>query len=61
MPNRFALSSRGNFSTRYSPFAAHMSTITSSSVPRTWGPDNASICITYPLQSQNAVGRWRRR
>jgi hypothetical protein len=25
-------------------------------MPRTWAQDNASIYITYPLQSQNAVG-----
>ena len=54
--NRFALSSWGNFSTRFSPFAAHVGTITASSVPQTWAQDNASIYITYPLQSQNAVG-----
>lgn len=54
--NRFALSSWGNFSTRFSPFSAHVSTITQTTVPRTWAQDNASIYITYPLQSQNAVG-----
>jgi type IV secretory pathway TraG/TraD family ATPase VirD4 len=56
MQNRFALSSWGSFSTCFSPFAAHISTITSTSVLRTWAQDNASIHITFPLQSQNAVG-----
>lgn len=56
MQNRFALSSWGNFSTRFSPFAAHLSTITSTDLPRSWAQDNATIYITYPLQSQNAVG-----
>jgi type IV secretory pathway TraG/TraD family ATPase VirD4 len=41
---------------RFSPFAAHMSTITQTTVSRIWAQDNASIYITYPLQSQNAVG-----
>jgi hypothetical protein len=33
-----------------------MSTITSTTLLRTWVQDNASIYITYPLESQNAVG-----
>jgi len=54
--NRFALSSWGNFSTRFSLFSAHVSTITATTMPQTWAQDNASIYLTYPLQPQNAVG-----
>ena len=54
--NRFALSSWGNFSTRFSPFSAHVATVTTTTVPRTWAQDNATIYVTYPLQSQGAVG-----
>jgi hypothetical protein len=56
MQNRFALSSCGNFSTRFPPFSAHVPTITSTSLPLIWAQENASFYITFPLQSQNAVG-----
>jgi Type IV secretory system Conjugative DNA transfer len=54
--NRFALSSWGNFSTRYSPFSAHLPTITASTVPFDWAARNATVYLTYPLQAQSAVG-----
>jgi hypothetical protein len=54
--NRCPLSNWGNFSTRFSPFATDIDTITSTDLSRTWAQDNATIYITYPLQSQNTVG-----
>lgn len=54
--NRFALSAWGTFSTRFAPFAAHIDTVTTATVPPTWARDHATIYVTYPLQSQVAVG-----
>lgn len=53
--NRFALSAWGTFSTRFSPFAAHLDTVTTAAVPAGWARANATIYVTYPLQSQVAV------
>ncbi len=54
--NRFALSAWGTFSTRFAPFAAHIDTVTTATVSADWARDNATIYVTYPLQSQVAVG-----
>ncbi len=54
--NRFALSAWGTFSTRFAPFAAHIDTVTTATVPADWARGNATIYVTYPLQSQVAVG-----
>jgi len=54
--NRFALSAWGTFSTRFSPFAAHLDTVARGDVPVDWARCNATLYITYPLQTQAAVG-----
>lgn len=54
--NRFAMSAWGTFSTRFSPIAAHLATVTTPQVPAHWASQNATIYLCYPLQSQAAVG-----
>jgi len=53
--NRFAMSAWGTFSTRFSPFAAQLATVTTPQVPPTWAAENATIYLCYPLQAQAAV------
>ncbi len=53
--NRFAMSAWGTFSTRFSPFAAQLATVTTPAIPTTWASANATIYLCYPLQAQAAV------
>jgi len=53
--NRFALSAWGTFSTRFGPFAAHIGTVAADAIAADWLERNATIYVTYPLQTQAAV------
>src|SRR5262249_18558946 len=41
---------------RYSPYAAHLATVTTPQIPPDWADRNATIYLTYPLTSLEVVG-----
>lgn len=53
--NRLAMSAWGTFTSRFSPFAAHLDTITAGTLPAQWAAERATLYLTYPLQAQSAV------